>query len=467
MDVVERSTRLPFPAEAIYAWHARPSAFERLTPPWERVEMLERTGGLADARALIRIRLGPLGIRWTALHRDHIPDRQFVDEQARGPFAHWVHTHRFVPDGVSASVVTDRVEFGLPGGALGAAVGGWLVRHRIERLLAYRHTLLAGDLAAHARFADRGPLRIAVTGAGGLVGRTLVAFLSTGGHTVLPVVRRAARPGEIAWDGRSRLDRAALEGADAVVHLAGENIAAGRWTRARRRRIRESRLAGTALIARTLAELRRPPRVLVAAAAIGIYGDRGDAVVDDASLPGPPGRFLGDLCREWEAAAEPARRAGIRVCHPRFGAVLSPAGGALAKMLPVFRAGLGGPLGGGRQWMAWLSAEDAAGALHHALFTDALDGPFNATAPAPVTNAEFTATLGRVLHRPAVLPVPAAALRLAFGAMADETILASARVVPSRLLASGYAFRHPALEDALRFELGRFANAPGPSRIPP
>lgn len=466
MSLVERSTRLPFPAEAVYAWHARPSAFERLTPPWERVEVLERTGGLADARAVVRVRIGPVGLRWSARHRDHVPYRQFVDEQARGPFARWVHTHRFVPDGAAGCMVTDRVEFTLPGGALGTAAGARLVRRRIERLLAYRHAILAGDLAAHARFAGRGPLRVAITGASGLVGRALAAFLATGGHTVLPVVRRAAGPGEIAWDGRRRIDAAALEGVDAVVHLAGENVAAGRWTRARRRRIRESRLGGTALIADALAALRRPPRVLVAAAAIGIYGDRGDAVLDDGALPGPPGRFLGDLCREWEAASEPARRAGIRVCLPRLGAVLSPAAGALGKMLPVFLAGLGGRLGDGRQWMSWLSVEDAIGAVHHALFTDALDGSFNATAPAPVTNAEFTRVLGRVLRRPAVLRVPAAALRLVFGAMADETVLASARVVPSRLLAAGYAFRHPALEDALRFELGRFADASGPSKIP-
>jgi uncharacterized protein (TIGR01777 family) len=466
VDVVERSARLPFPAEAVYAWHARPAAFERLTPPWERIEVLERLGGLGDTRAVVRVRLGPIGLRWVALHRDHVPDRQFVDEQAQGPFAHWIHTHRFIPDGASACVVSDRVEFALPTGALGAAAARRLVRNRIERLLAYRYALLAGDLAAHARFADRGPLRVVVTGASGLVGRALAAFLATGGHTVLAVVRRRAGPGEIAWNGVDQIDAAALEGADAVIHLAGENIAGGRWTRGRRRRIRESRLAGTSLIARTIASLRRPPRVLVAASAIGIYGDRGDAIVDDDSPPGAPGRFLADLCREWEAASEPVRRAGIRVCLPRFGAVLSPAGGALGKMLPLFRVGLGGPLGGGRQWMAWLSVEDAIGAVHHALFTDKIEGPFNATAPAPVTNAEFTRTLGRVLHRPAVLPVPAAALRLVFGTMADETILASARVVPGRLLASGYAFRHPVLEDALRFELGCSA-APRPSMIPP
>ena len=431
--IVERSTRLPFAAEAVSAWHTRPGAFERLTPPWERVEVIERGGGPEDAaRTVVRVRLGP-----------------FKPEL--------VHTHRFTPDGDAGCIVTDRVEYALAGGVLGGAAGRLLPRSRVERLLAYRHALLAKDLAAHARFSGRGSLRIAVTGASGLVGRALTAFLSTGGHTVLPLVRRPARSGEIAWDACSPMDPATLEGTDAVVHLAGENIAAGRWTADRRRRIRESRLRGTALLAETIGRLRQPPRVLVSAAAIGIYGDRGDELLADDSPPGPPGRFLGDLCREWEAAAEPARRARVRVALPRFGAVLSPAGGALAKMLPVFRAGLGGPVGGGRQWMSWLSVEDAVGAVHHAVFTDALDGPFNAVAPTPVTNAEFTRALGRVLGRPALLPVPAAALRLLFGAMAEETILPSARVMPSRLLASGYAFRHSGLEDALRFELGRFA----------
>lgn len=416
MAIVERSTRLPFSAEAVSGWYARPGAHERLTPPWERVD-------------------GPAG----------------------GGAAHWTHTHGITPDGDTGCVVTDHVEYQPPRGALGARMRSAGVRRQVERLLAYRHAILAQDLAAHARFADRGALRIAMTGASGLVGRVLGAFLSAGGHTVLPLVRRSARPGEIAWSPDTPIDPAALEGTDGVIHLAGENIAAGRWTAARRERIRNSRLRGTTSLADAIGRLRRPPRVLVSAAAIGIYGDRGDELLDDHSSPGPPGRFLGDLCREWEAAAERAQRGGVRVALPRFGAVLSPAGGALAKMLPVFRAGLGGPVGGGRQWMSWLSVEDAVGAVHHALFTDSLDGPFNAVAPAPVTNAEFTRTLGRVLGRPVVLPVPAMALRALFGAMADETVLPSARVAPSRLLASGYAFRHPVLEDALRFELGRFA----------
>jgi uncharacterized protein (TIGR01777 family) len=457
-ETIERSTRLPFAAEAVYAWHARPGALERLTPPWEPVEVLERAGGLEDGtRAVVRVRLGPLKLRWVARHRDHVAGRQFADEQIEGPFVRWIHTHRFTPDGPAGCVVTDRVEFALPGGALGGAAGRALVRRRLRRLLRYRHTLLLDDLTAHARFADRGSLRIAVTGASGLVGRALTAFLSTGGHTVLRLVRRPATAGEIAWNPAGVMDVEALEGTDALVHLAGENIAAGRWTGERRRRIRDSRLRGTAALAEAIGRLRRPPRVFISAAAIGIYGDRGDELLDDASPPGPPGWFLGDVCRAWEAATEPARRAGIRVALPRLGAVLSPAGGALAKMLPVFRAGLGGRVGRGRRWMSWMSLEDAVGAMHHALFTDALDGPFNAVAPEPVTNAAFTRTLARVLRRPAVLPVPPVALRAVFGAMADETVLSSARVVPTGLLASGYAFRHPTLEEALRFELGRFA----------
>jgi uncharacterized protein (TIGR01777 family) len=459
--VVERTTRLEFPVEIVYRWHTRAGAFERLMPPWERVALLERSGGIEDgARSVLRVRIGPRGDRWSALHRAQVPGRRFVDEQVEGPLAHWIHTHSFDPDGESACWLTDRVEYAppyrLPGVA--AALGLRLLRRRVERLLAYRHALLAQDLAAHSRFADRGSLRIAITGASGMIGRGLTAFLTTGGHTVLRLVRRAAGAGEISWDpAAGEIDVGALEGCDAVVHLAGENVGAGRWTEARRRRIRESRQRGTALIAETIARLDRQPRVLVSATAIGIYGSRGDEVLTEQSAPAPPGTFLADICREWEGATEPARLAGVQVALPRFGVVLSPAGGALGKMLPIFRAGVGGPIGSGRQWMSCVSIEDVISAIHHALFTDALRGPFNVVGPTPVTNAEFAATLGRVLQRPAILPVPAIALRLVLGEMADETVLASVRVLPDRLLASSYQFRHPTLESALRFELGRFA----------
>jgi uncharacterized protein len=455
--VIERTSTLPVSAEEAFAWHARPGAFERLTPPWERVDVVERTGGIEDgARATVRMHIGPVPLRWVAVHRDYLPGRRFVDEQVEGPFSHWVHQHLFEPVGPAASRYTDRIEFAPPFGTLGAAAGMWLARPRVERVLAYRHSMLQEDLAAHARFRSQGTLRVAVTGASGLLGSALTPFLTTGGHRVTPVTRQATPSDAIRWDPASgAIDVSAFEGFDAVVHLAGENVGV-RWTDERKRRIRESRVDGTRLLAEALAELERPPRVLVAASAMGIYGDRGDEVLTEDSTPsGPPGDLLVDVGREWEAATEAARAAGIRVVNLRFGIVLTPAGGALGRMLPPFRAGVGGPLGSGKQWVSWISVDDAVGAMHHALFTEQLSGPVNAVAPEPVTSRTFAATLGRVLHRPAILPAPAPALKLLFGEMADTALLSSQRVSSARLLASGYSFRHARLESALRHVLGR------------
>jgi uncharacterized protein (TIGR01777 family) len=451
---VERTSRIPARADEVFAWHLRPGAFERLLPPWERAEVVERSGPIAEgARVVLSLHQGPARLRWVARHRDFVPGRQFVDEQVEGPFASWVHLHRFEPDGPSACRMTDRVEFAPP---LGAAGTGRFVRRKIERMLAYRHRLLADDLAALGRFAGSPRLTIAVTGATGLLGSALVPLLTTGGHRVLRVTRSPRRAGDIGWDPSSgRLDPNALPGIDAAVHLAGENIAV-RWTGERKRRMRESRIAGTRLLAETLARLPNPPRVLVSASGVGIYGDRGDAVLTEGSaVPDPPADFLVELAREWEAAAEPARAAGIRVVLLRCGIVLTPAGGALGRMLPAFRLGVGGPLGSGRQWTSWIAMDDAIGAVHHALMTDGLAGPLNLTSPEPVTGRVLADTLGRVLHRPALAAAPAPVLRLIFGEMADTALLASQRAVPERLVASGYVFRLPALEPALRHLLGR------------
>jgi len=299
-------------------------------------------------------------------------------------------------------------------------------------------------------------MNVVVSGATGLIGSALVASLRAEGHRVTCLVRRRAGPGEIQWDPElERLLPHQLEGQDAVIHLAGENIGV-RWTRTRKLRIRESRVRGTRLLSETLAQLTSPPRVLVSASAIGIYGDRGDAVLTEASELGDPAHdFLVSVCLEWEAATAPARAAGIRVVHPRFGVVLSPEGGALRKLLLPFRLGLGGPIGSGNQWMSWVALTDVVGAIRHAIGTEQLAGPVNVTAPEPVTNREFTRALGQALGRPAVLPVPAVALRLALGEMAQATILSGARVVPERLLGTGYRFQDPGLEDALRSLLHR------------
>ncbi len=456
-QVVERTSTLPVSAEEAFAWHERPGAFERLTPPWERVTVLERSGGIRDgARTVVRVRVGPVPLRWVAVHRDYVAGRRFVDEQIEGPFSHWIHEHRFEPAGPDATRYTDRIEFGPPFGTVGAAAGGWVARPRAERMLAYRHATLRDDLAAHARFRDRPRLRVAITGATGLIGSVLAAFLRTGGHEVTPVTRRSDVPGAIRWDPVAGvIDGAAFEGMDAVVHLAGETIGT-RWSPHRKRRMRDSRVEGTMLLAEALASLHRPPPVLVSASALGIYGNRGDELLTEDAVPeGAPSDFFVELGRDWEGATEPARVAGIRVVKPRFGLVLTPAGGALGRMLPPFLLGAGGPLGRGKQWVSWISIDDAVGMIHHAILTESLAGAVNATAPEPVTSRTFASTLGRVLRRPALLPAPAPALKLLFGEMANTALLSSQRLSNARLLASGYTFRHPTLEVALRHVLGR------------
>jgi uncharacterized protein (TIGR01777 family) len=297
--------------------------------------------------------------------------------------------------------------------------------------------------------------RVVISGATGLIGRALAGVLAAAGQEVIRLTRRPApsRSDEIGWDpGTGRIDATGLEGADAIVHLAGESVAGGRWTAARKRAIRESRTAGTRLLATTLAGLARRPRVLVSASAVGYYGDRGDELLTEDSAPGTG--FLSEVAQAWEAAADPARRAGIRVVHPRIGMVLAAHGGALRAMLPLFRLGLGGVVGTGRQHVAWVALGDLVEVIRFLLAADGISGPVNAVAPDPVTNRELTLTLGRVLRRPTLAPLPAFLVPVLFGEMGPPLLLASARVRPARLQAAGFRFPHPTLEGALRAELG-------------
>jgi uncharacterized protein (TIGR01777 family) len=450
-----RRARIEAPAEAVFEWHARPGALERLTPPWDRVEFIERTGGIEDgARVVLRMRTGPIHQRWVAEHRDYHEGISFRDVQTKGPFARWEHTHTFEPEGAEASTLEDRIEYELPLGALGRLAGGSMVRRRLNRLFSYRHSVTQHDIAAHTRREVR-PMKVLITGATGLIGSALIPFLTTGGHEVARLVRSQPREGgyEFRWDpDAGQIDPAAFAGVDAVIHLAGENIA-GRWTEAKKSRILESRVAGTRTVAQALAGLSEPPRVLVSSSAVGYYGDRGDEVLTEESSAGS--LFLSEVCQQWEAATEPAVTKGIRVVNLRTAPVLTPVGGPLAQLLTPFRLGLGGVVGGGRQHFPWIAIDDLIGAIHHALVTESLSGPVNAAAPQQVTNHELTKSLGRVLGRPTLFPLPAFAARLAFGEVADELLLASQRVEPVRLLASGYSFRFPELQGALRHLLGK------------
>lgn len=403
---------------------------------------------------MLEVPIGPVRVKWVLVHRGVVPGHEFRDEQVDGPFAQWRHHHQFEALGPGRSSMRDRVEYVPPFGEAGAMLGGGYLGRELERTFRYRHDVTTADLQSHQRHAASPRRTVALSGATGLIGTQADAFLRSGGHTVRPLVRRAAGAGEIGWDPSSgRVDLAAMEGVDAVVHLAGENIAGGRWTTERKQRIRESRVRGSRAIAEAAAGLRRRPEVLISASAIGIYGDRGDELLDEDS-PVRDG-FLAEVGREWEAAMVPAVDAGIRVVHLRFGIVLSPAGGALARMLVPFLLGAGGPIGSGRQWMSWVSIDDAVDVIHEALLEARLAGPVNATAPEPIQNRDFAAILGRVLGRPSIVPAPAFALRALFGELADETLLAGQRVLPSRLQRLGFRFRHPTVESAFRHVLGR------------
>ena len=387
--------------------------------------MLNAAAGIENGgRVVLRMGLGPVSQQWVAEHRDYEAGVQFRDVQISGPFAHWEHTHRFEADGRTGCILEDRIEYALPGGRLGQILGGAWTRRKLARLFAYRHAVTRQDVLAHhhnrqrSQLNDGGrPMKVLVSGASGLVGSALIPFLTTGGHSVTCLVRKdraGVGDGDVAWaPAAGTIDRAGLEGFDAVVHLAGENIASGRWTPERKRRIRDSRVNGTRMLCEALAQCTQPPKVFVGASAIGYYGDRGDETLTEESKVGEG--FLAEVCRDWEAAAAGLTDTGIRTALLRIGIVLSPAGGALKKMLLPFQLGLGGVIGGGTQHMSCIALDDVIGVIQHAITNDEVSGPINAVCPEAVTNREYTRTLGRVLGRPTFFPVPAFAVRLAFG----------------------------------------------------
>ncbi|GER23673.1 hypothetical protein NCCP1664_21680 [Zafaria cholistanensis] len=503
MAVFEHQTFLPHPREEVFAWFERPGALHRLTPPFSgRVLSAPSDGirpgstaviaigapgvagtGLAAAAAALAARVPWTPrpeVAWTARHTAYEKGRLFRDEMVRGPLGHWVHTHLF-EDAPGGTLMRDTIDYGVPAerffpGSTAESAARLFASH-LRRIFAYRADQLAADLAFHAAHtglhpAGR-PLAVAISGASGLIGTQLRALLEGGGHRVLPLVRRApAAPGEIFWGpATGTLDPEDLAACDAVVNLAGSPIGR-RFTPAVKEDILRSRLSGTDLLARTAARLAGggAMRTFVSASATGYYGAHPHREPDPEPLreDAPAGDdFLAAVCSAWEAAAAPAESAGVRTVRMRTGLVQSSAGGVLAQLLPLYAAGLGGPVrlpGSGEDpWQSWISLEDTVGAYAHAVLGDpaaegaaegALEGPVNLVAPEPVPGSVYARTLGRALHRPAALRVPAAAPRLLLGREgAADLAFSSQRVSSSRLEASGYVFRHRRLEDALRHVL--------------
>jgi uncharacterized protein len=448
-EVFSLRSTFDVPVRELWGWHARPFAFERLSPPWEPMRVLERSGGLeVGARTAVEVKVGPIPRRLVSEHTASVPERLFVDEAKESPFAAWRHEHRFTALGPEQSALEDHVEYALPLGGLGAAVAAGGVRRRLERSFGYRHALLQADLSRHAKFGGRPRPPVGITGASGMLGTALKEYFSTAGHDVRAVRRTGVG-----------IDASVLDGAHACIHLAGAGLAEGRWSAARKQQLIDSRVGFTATLLEELSRLPRPPPVFIAANAIGIYGDRGDEELDESSKTGDAGprgaEFLASLCAQWEAAARRAEAEGMRVVILRIGVVMSARGGALQQMLPPFLAGVGGPLGGGRGWMSWVSLEDVLGAVELAVMDKTVTGAVNVVAPNPVTNGVLTQVLGKVLGRPAAMPVPAVALRALYGELADGAVLASQRVKPSVLAQHDFEFLHPDLKQCLRFTLGR------------
>ncbi|OBJ55579.1 TIGR01777 family oxidoreductase [Mycobacterium sp. 1423905.2] len=447
------------PREDVFAWHTRPGAFTRLSPPWQPLRLVSEAASVRDGRATLAL---PGGLRWVAEHQpdSYDPPRRFVDAIGGDGLAslpariavNWRHTHDFEEVAADRTRVIDRVQTPVPGRAL-------------RPMFVYRHRQLADDLAAHRLAAEHGlnPATVAVTGSSGLVGTALSAFLSTGGHRVIRLVRGPAQgEHERRWNPEEP-DPDLFAGVDAVIHLAGASIA-GRFSEQHRKAIRDSRIGPTRRLAQVVARTPNGPGVLITASAIGYYGyDRGDATLTEDSERGDG--FLADVVADWEDAAAPAEQDGVRVVRVRTGIVQSPLGGTLRLLRPLFSAGLGGRLGDGRQWLSWIGIDDLIDVYHRALWDTDLSGPVNAVAPQPVSNSEYTRVLAAVLRRPAALPVPPIGPRILLGEQgARELAFASQRVVPNRLIGAGHRFRQPDLDSALRHILGRTGSGHVPLR---
>jgi uncharacterized protein (TIGR01777 family) len=458
----------------LFAWHIREGAFERLNPPWQQFKVIERKGNIKNGGTVkIKMKIaGPIYRTWLVKHSDYIEAKQFRDSQIKGLFSSWIHTHLFNSFGLSSCMLEDHIEYSLPAGALSERIASSLINKKLNQMFGYRHLLTRDDLRVHAtankiRGNDR-PMTIGITGSSGFLGSSLIPFLTTGGHRVIRFIRHRPTDDDkldpknvksIQWNpsSSSYTDLSSLNDndnkMDAVVNLAGENIF-GRWTKEKKKRIFDSRVNTTRSLCKLLSSLEKPPKVLVSVSATGYYGDRGDEMLTEESKSSVG--FLSDVCRNWEESTQIAKQSGIRVVNLRLGIVLSSSGGMLSKILPLLKLGLGGRIGKGNQYMSWIGLDDLLGLILYAIADESIFGPINAVSPNPITNADFTTTLGKVMSRPTMFSIPESIIKLALGEeLAEAGILSSTRVIPKRLIKIGYQFRFPYLESVLRHTFGK------------
>lgn len=449
-----KQTKIQVSSDQLYHWHELPGAFHRLCPPWQSIKVDRASDGLKEGEEVhLRLCKGPFCQKWIARLKDCHPGEGFTDVQERGPFKKWIHRHRFLKKD-QGCVLEDEIEYEVPGGTLGRLFLGSKVRSELEGTFFYRHQVTKNDLECMQEFSQQKPLRILVSGASGLVGSRLCLFLENAGHKILRLVRRpSSLEEEIYWnDQTGDIEREKLDGKiDGVIHLAGENIAARRWSKEQKKRIADSRVKGTQGLVHALNQCEQKPSFFLCASAVGFYGNRGEDLLTEESAPSDD--FLSRVCQDWEAAAQSLE--GVRVACLRFGMILSPQGGALGQMLTPFKMGVGGILGSGKQQMSWIHIDDLIYHCYRVMMNETLQGAINFVSPHPVSNHVFTKTLGKILGRPTIMPLPGFVARVAFGEMADALLLSSQKVYPQKLKDTGCRFAYPHLEDALRHLLGK------------
>jgi uncharacterized protein len=446
MERFTYSSEMPASAKRLYEWHASPGAFARLLPPWRKTEVLHHSPRLEEGSE-VHMRLHWGLCRAKACHRVTLcePGIRFCDEQIKGALASWWHEHRMRTVSEERSLLEDSIEYELPGWAKWSRGE---IDQELKRLFAYRHRVTRADLACLSRYPTE-PLRILLSGSSGLIGSALAAFLECGGHTVIRLVRRTAGEGEAEWSPeRGVIDLDRIEGCDAVIHLAGENIA-GRWTHAKKERVKASRIEGTRSLISSLAQLQAPPKTLLCSSAIGYYGEPGEDAITEAAPNGTG--WLAEVCREWE---EVTLGFPGRTVLMRTGLVLSLAGGALRRMITPFRCGVGGVVGSGKQGVSWITLDDMIYQIYHLLLSPSAEGAYNLVAPHPITNQQFTKSLAQAIDRPAFLPFPTPMVRLLLGEMGVELLTKGAFISPQRLTEGGSLFYYPSIDGALHHLLG-------------
>ena len=453
----EHQTYVDENVENTFSWFEHEGSFRRLMPPWEVLKEIKADKSINEGSIRIfKIPFGPFKMSWVAKHTIYNPPNQFKDIMLKGPFWRWEHVHDFIPQ-ENGTLVKDTVEYQVPLGVFGYFFAGRSVKKRIKNMFISRELRLKRDLENHKIFRSEKRKKILIAGSSGMIGTQLVAFLDTGGHDVWRLVRRETNldSKEIKWDPeKNELDSDKIEGFDAIIHLGGAGIGDKRWTKKRKNLIQKSRENTTTLLSETISKLKNKPEVFLIASAIGYYGNRGDEELTEKSNPGEG--FLTETVLAWEKYAEAAKKVGVRVINIRTGIVLSATGGALNKMLLPWKLGAGGPIGGGKQWMSWISLDDQIFAINHLIMNKECNGAYNLTSMNPVRQKEFSKTLGKVLRRPAFAPIPKFPMRILFGELAGPLLFEGQKVLPERLLKSGFKFTHENLENALRDCLGKW-----------